>query len=126
MTTAGSRSLSGPPTPMASTGVSAFHLPGRATDLPRWVCVPSACWSVASLVAGLAMAVGRRGGLRLQRGRSEFSDEPRCARPGRGRGAGGEAELAEDAGQVPVHGVLAEHELLGDVGVGQSLRDEFE
>ena len=42
------------------------------------------------------------------------------------RGAGGEAELAEDVGQVPVHGVLAEHELAGDVGVGQSLRDEFE
>ena len=40
--------------------------------------------------------------------------------------ARGEAERAEDVGQVPVHGVLAEHELAGDVGVGQSLRDEFE
>ena len=71
-------------------------------------------------------AVGRRGGLRLQRGFPEFSDEPGAGAPGRGRGAGGEAELAEDVGQVPVHGVLAEHELAGDAGVGQSLRDEFE
>ena len=51
---------------------------------------------------------------------------PGARAPGRGRGAGGEAELAEDVAQVPVHGVLAEHELAGDVGVGQSLRDEFE
>ena len=71
-------------------------------------------------------AVGRRGGLRLLCGCSEFSDEPGARAPGCGRGAGGEAELAEDVGQVPVHGVLAEHELAGDVGVGQSLRDEFE
>ena len=71
-------------------------------------------------------AVGRRGGLRLWRGGSEFSGAPGARAPGRGRGAGGEAERAEDVGQVPVHGVLAEHELAGDVGVGQSLRDEFE
>jgi hypothetical protein len=37
-----------------------------------------------------------------------------------------QVSVAEDVGQVPVHGVLAEHELAGDVGVGQSLRDEFE
>jgi len=48
------------------------------------------------------------------------------SRPQRaGRGAGGEAELAEEfVGQV--HGVLAEHELVADVGVRQSVRDEFE
>ena len=50
---------------------------------------------------------------------------PGAHAPGRGRGAGGEAALAEGVGQVPVHGVLAEHKLLGDAGVGQSLRHEF-
>ena len=72
------------------------------------------------------MPPAARAGLLKLRGCSEFSDEPGARAPGRGRGAGGEAELAEDVGQVPVHGVLAEHEPAGDVGVGQSLRDEFE
>jgi hypothetical protein len=38
----------------------------------------------------------------------------------------GATSAAHNGSQVPVHGVLAEHELAGDVGVGQSLRDEFE
>jgi hypothetical protein len=33
---------------------------------------------------------------------------------------------SHDGCQVPVHGVLAAHELAGDVGVGQSLWGEFE
>jgi hypothetical protein len=35
--------------------------------------------------------------------------------PGRGRGARGQAELAEDVGQVPVDRVLAQHQPRGDV-----------
>src|SRR5579862_2857948 len=37
--------------------------------------------------------------------------------PGRGRGARGEAELAEDVGKVPVDSVLAQYQALGDAGL---------
>src|SRR5215469_7996481 len=46
--------------------------------------------------------------------------------PGRGRGAGGQSELAQDVGQVPVDRVLAQNKPLRDVGITQSLRDELE
>jgi hypothetical protein len=54
------------------------------------------------------------------------SDQPGAHAPGRGRCARGEVEFAEDVGQVPVYGVLAQHQLPGDVGVAQALRDELE
>jgi len=54
------------------------------------------------------------------------SDDPGARAPGCGGGAGGEAELAQDVGQVPVDGVLAQHQPPGDVLVAQSLRDELE
>jgi hypothetical protein len=41
------------------------------------------------------------------------------APPGRCRGVAGQAELAQDVGQVPVDGVLAQHEPPGDVGAAQ-------
>src|SRR5215213_11931961 len=46
--------------------------------------------------------------------------------PGRGGRARGDAELAEDVGDVAVDGVLAQHEPLGDLPVGEALGDELE
>jgi hypothetical protein len=43
------------------------------------------------------------------------SNEPGAHAPGRGRGTGGQVELAENVGQVPVDRVLAQDKPLGDV-----------
>jgi hypothetical protein len=40
--------------------------------------------------------------------------------------AGGEAEFAQEVGQVPVDGVLTQEKALGDLGVAQSLRGELQ
>jgi hypothetical protein len=42
------------------------------------------------------------------------------------RRARGHVELAQDTGQVPLDGVLAQHQPPGDVGVAQPLGDELE
>src|SRR5215469_8526404 len=58
--------------------------------------------------------------------RAGGADEARAGPPGRGRSAGGQAELAEDVGQVAVDRVLAQEEPPGDVRVAQSLRDQLQ
>src|ERR1044071_8511766 len=45
-------------------------------------------------------------------------------RPGRDLGAGAEAELVEDVLDVGVGGALGDHELVGDLAVGQPPRDQ--
>jgi hypothetical protein len=44
------------------------------------------------------------------------SHQPGAHAPGRGRRARGEAELAQDVSEVPVHRVLAQHQHMRDVG----------
>jgi DNA-binding SARP family transcriptional activator len=57
---------------------------------------------------------------------SAGSHQPGARGPGRGRGAGGEAELAQDVGQVAVYRVLAQEKPPGDVLVAQSLRGQLQ
>src|SRR5215472_10712440 len=105
----------------SGAGPSAPACSGTAGAAPTIALLPIP--QIVSLALPGPNAMIRRSGCRTWR----------HARFATGRSAGAVAcaysvavRSSQDVGQVPVHGVLAEHELLGDVGVGQSLRDGFE
>src|SRR5215207_11548909 len=54
------------------------------------------------------------------------SDQAEARRVRGGGGAGGQAKLRADVGDMPVHRVRAEHELLGDLPIAEADGDELQ
>src|ERR1700733_15592904 len=87
-----------------------FHMPRighpDVHSRPRRMCTPT-----ADMYGGVRRRLAGAPGLALHRPRGDL-----CAR--------GEAELAEDVGDVPGRGGRGEHQLVGDAAVGQPPGDQ--
>jgi hypothetical protein len=116
------RLVGGPGRPEPGYGSSGRREPGAVLD-------PGPGREVPGVVRRGAGRCGDHGGVHrcpADDPAGPGSHQPGAHAPGRGRRAGGQAELAQDVGQMPVDGVLAQKKPLGDVVVAQSLRDELE